>query len=106
MSRLWTADEEFILILRRENWKVETIARKLGRTPKAVLMKARKLNCWPTNGELMTSGEAAKISGYTQQWCVKLAKKKKVKAKRTPGGRWWLFSPEEFKKYLKERSIL
>lgn len=102
MNNRWSAEEDFILILRRQAWRPETIARKLGRSVKAIENRSRRTGCWPTKGDLMTSGEAAKISGWSQQWCIKLAKREKFKAKRVPGGRWWLIDPGSFLNYLRE----
>jgi len=102
-NRKWTAEEDFILILYRQTWTNKTIAKKIGRSIKAVENRSRRISCWPTTGDLMTSGEAAKMSGWSQQYCTMLAREKKVKAKRVPGGRWWLFDPVQFQNYLTKR---
>jgi len=40
---------------------------------------------------------AAKLMGVTPQWITSLARRGKIKARRVPGGRWWLFDPKWFK---------
>jgi excisionase family DNA binding protein len=99
----WTYGEEFSLILLRTSYRIETIAKRLERSYWAVYQKSRKLGCWPTKCEFLTSGQAAEMTGYTQQWIVKLVKQKKVKAHRVPGGKWWLIDVESLETYASDK---
>jgi hypothetical protein len=68
--------------------RLETIARKLGRSQRSVY----KRGYWPTRDEYLTSGQASQVTGYTPQYLTSLARKHKIKAHRVPGGKWWLFN--------------
>jgi hypothetical protein len=84
----WTEEEDHYVGSHRATMRLETIARKLGRSPHAVYQR----RYWPTRDEYLTSGEASRISGYSSQYLTSLARRHKVKAHRVPGGRWWLFN--------------
>ena len=71
------------------------IGRKFGRSAYAVYQRSRRLGVWPTREDWVTSGVAAQITGFSQQWLSKLARIGKVRARRVPGGRWWLFDPRQ-----------
>ena len=81
------------------------IARRIGKSPRAVYNWRMRHHVYPTKRHLITSGEAARILGVTQQWIVKLAKARKLHARRTPlsfnnasGRRWWLFYPADVRR--------
>jgi hypothetical protein len=98
----YTFDEEALIVSRLTCWTRPTIARHLGRTPRAI-----RGWCWrhgqnPRNQHLLTSGQAAKITGLSQQWLTEMARAGRIKARREPGGRWWLFSPAALER-IKER---
>ena len=97
MSRRWTFEEDAILGLQRTTRTCAAIGRKLGRSACAVYCRARRIGCWPTTCDLITSTMAAKLMGVTPQWITSLARRGKIKARRVPGGRWWLFDPKWFK---------
>lgn len=94
-KRRYTLDEEAFILAHLTCWSRAAIARHLGRTPRQI-----KDWCWrtgqhPRNQHLLTSGEAARLAGVSQQWLTELARADRIKARREPGGRWWLFDPEE-----------
>jgi hypothetical protein len=92
--RRWTADEADLAVTYLPYWRVETIARALGRTPAAVRSWCARHGQWPTTQHLVTSGWAAQLTGLTPQRLTALARAGAVPARRVPGGRWWLFDPE------------
>lgn len=101
-GKRWTYDEEDFACQRLHIWTPEAIARRLGRTPAAV---ARWLYTWrqgPTRQTWLTSGQAAKLAGCTQQWLTRLAKAGRARARRVPGGRWWLFDPAWIREHKEE----
>jgi len=95
-GRHWTMSEDAFLIGRRETWTIGAIAKALGRTPKAAYRRAQRQRCWPTRGSALTSGQAAELLGVTQQTMSKRARLGIVKARRVPGGSWWLFDRKMF----------
>jgi excisionase family DNA binding protein len=97
----------------RQN-QVDVIARYVGyRTPewiaKRLGISARRVRnliwqeglCPTQRDELLTTGEAAEILGYTQQWVLRLVKAGKLRGHRNPGGRWMLIPRESVQSYLK-----
>lgn len=70
------------------------MAALLGRSELAVRKRCARLRLCPTREGGLTSTQAAKIAGYSPQWLTHLARTGQVKARRVPGGRWWLFPVE------------
>lgn len=93
-DKAWTLEEvdyvkDNISLMRRSS-----IAMKLGRTEKAVARWCEKARICPTHDTWITSGWAAEMSGVSPQYLTRLAREGRIKARRVPGGRWWLYSPE------------
>lgn len=94
-GRRWTDDEiqflsDYLLVMRPE-----TLARKLGRTLRGVRQACNNRRLAPTTQELVTSGAAAEMTGYTRQYLTQLARARRLRAQRVPGSRWWLFDPAD-----------
>lgn len=96
-GRPWTPYEVLRLRDLVHTHTTAEIAGLLGRTEKAVWQKQNKLGIWAsTEGRYLTSGKAARLARMTPQGLTKLARAGKLKrARRKPGGRWWLFDAEE-----------
>lgn len=92
-GRRWTVDDEWVVLTRVRVWRVETIARRLGRTPKAVRRWCERNRVAPTTDEWVTSGIAAGLTGLSPQRLTALARAKRIRARRVSGGSWWLFDP-------------
>lgn len=72
------------------------IARRLGRTPKAVTRYCEREGIYPTRQDLLASGDAARAYGVRAQWLTAQARAGRFPgAQRVPGGRWWLFPQPE-----------
>lgn len=89
----WTVAEAEEVVRRLTTWRLATIARRLGRSEKGVRHWLWRHRQAPTLQDLVTSGLAAELSGYTPQHLTALARAGRVRARRVPGGRWWLFEP-------------
>jgi hypothetical protein len=89
----YTAEEEFFILTHLTAWPRATIARHLGRTERQIRDWCWRRGQHPRNQDLLTSGEAANVSGRSQQWLTELARSGRIRARREPGGRWWLFDP-------------
>lgn len=94
MGRRWTASEECAVVIRIGRQSIPAIARRLGRTERAVRHWCDDHHVCATRDEWVTSGVAAKLTGYTPQGLTKMARSGRIRAHRIPGGRWWLFSPD------------
>lgn len=90
----WSRAEELLVIQEVDRLRTETLARRLGRTPKAVRRWCERNRVWATDGGRLTSGWAARASGYTPQALTAMARAGRIGARRVPGGRWWLFDPD------------
>lgn len=90
----WTWAEDATLTLNVQRQSVETLARRLGRSPRAVRKRFRRLNLAPTRDEWLTSTQAAAVMGCTPQWVTHLARQGRIRARRVPGGAWWLIDCE------------
>lgn len=91
--RPWSAAERDYLIDRLTTTPLAEIARRLGRTPKAVSRYCEREGLYPTRQDLLTSGDAAPLYGLTPQRLTALARAGRIPARRVPGGTWWLFEP-------------
>ena len=89
--RRWTADEFEFAVSHCTVWSLSAIARHLGRSAVAVQRKLWYHRQAPTRQDLLTSGQLAAQLGCSQQWLTRLARQKRIKARRVPKGRWWLF---------------
>lgn len=78
----------------RTSRSCKAIGRKLGRSAHAVYRRSARLGVWPTKQDWVTSSVAAEIAGVSQQWLTSLARRGRVRARRVPGGKWWLFDLE------------
>lgn len=86
-GRLWTEEEDHYVGVNRARLRLETIAAELSRSPYAVYQRRYS----PTRDEYLTSGLAARETGYSAQWLTTMARQRRIRAHRVPGGRWWLF---------------
>jgi len=94
--RRWRPDEEAFVRAAIAYMTVPTIAARLGRTPKAVLRWMERHRVFPTRtGDYVTSGVASRLTGLKPQTLTALARAGRVRARRVPGGRWWMFDTEE-----------
>jgi len=100
----WPEDQVEFVLANLTRMTIPEIAAALGRSPSAV-----KTWCWrhghsSRNQDLLTSGDAARLFGVSCQWLTELARTKRLrKARREPGGRWWLFDPDELRRYFQKR---
>jgi hypothetical protein len=94
-NRKYTLDEECFILSHLTSWRRETIARHLGRTVRQIRDWCWRTGQNPRNQELLTSGQAARELGCSCQWLTQLAREGRIKARREPGGRWWLFDPRD-----------
>ena len=82
---------------RRPQW----IAERLGISPGAVIRLMWREGLSPTQrDDLLTTGHAADILGYSQQWINGLCRRGILHGWRNPGGRWWLIPREEIQRFL------
>lgn len=94
--RRWRPDEEAFVRAAIAYMTVPTIAARLGRTPKAVLRWMERHRVYPTRtGDYVTSGVASRLTGLTPQELTALARERRIRARRVPGGRWWMFDTED-----------
>lgn len=93
-GRPWTREEEQFacdhLTTRTREW----IAEQLGRTPRGVQQRLCRIHQHARNQDWLSSGAAAEASGYSQQHLSALARRGRLRARRVPGSRDWLFDPE------------
>lgn len=91
----WTADEIAFASGRLLTWTPQQIAAKLGRTVAGLrrMLWSRRLSVTAASG-FVTSGAAAKLTGFSQQHLTALARRGIVTATRIPGGRNWFFAPD------------
>lgn len=91
--RRWTAADACNLIAWRRRYTVATIARRLGRTERAVVAYSYAHRCYPWDGSWYTPIEVARLLGVTRQcvtgWCARGV----LRAQRVPGSRRWLIAP-------------
>lgn len=73
-GRRWTLEEGEFVLARLCLWRVETIARHLGRTPRAVRRWLERNHQAPTLHDLVTSGQASASTGYTPQALTAMAR--------------------------------
>lgn len=92
--RRWTEEEDQFLSDHLHYWSRGAIGRHLGRTAKAVEQRMARARLFPTRLHLLTSGEMSRLTGLSPQHLTALARVKHIRARRVPGGRWWLFSQE------------
>lgn len=88
------------MIVNRRRLRVETLARRLGRTPKAVLRWCERNRVFPCRGSWWTTGQAAQVTGLSPQHLSALCRQRKLRSRRVPGGRWWLIAPEEVERLI------
>jgi excisionase family DNA binding protein len=96
----YSVEQECLIVDHITLWRKETIARRLGKSRSAV-----RAWCWrhginARSRHLMTSGQAAKYVNRSCQWLTELARSGRIKARREPGGRWWLFSADTLDRFF------
>ena len=94
LLRTWTIEEEYFMLAHLTVWSDAAIARHLKRTEEAIKRYRWRLHQHSFNQHLIASGLAAEITGLTPQTLTKMARKKRIKAKRKPGSSRWLFYPD------------
>ncbi|MGD9893449.1 MAG: hypothetical protein AB7U18_19375 [Dehalococcoidia bacterium] len=65
-GRRWTEAEATFVIDNLTRWRIETIGRRLGRTPKAIHRYLQRHGQYVTQQVLITTGVAAALCGRTQ----------------------------------------
>lgn len=102
-ARRWS-EEEIQLV---SDWMLmrtpAEIARRLGRSLRAVEQICVKHHLYATRQHYVTSREAARITGLSQQWLTELVRTKRLRAIRIRGGRWWLFNPKTLQRFKQQR---
>lgn len=102
-GRRWTATEECNLIAWRRRYTVPELARRLGRSPRAVVQYSYVHRCYPWDGSWYTPIEVARLLGLTRQcvtgWCARGV----VRARRVPGMRRWLIDPASVEALVRAR---
>lgn len=94
-GRRWSAAEGVYVTTWLPYRTVPAIARALGRSEKGVRRWCERHGHSATTELLMTSGRAARIAGVSPQRLTALARQGRVRARRVPGGRWWLWRVED-----------
>lgn len=91
-ARRWTFAEMATVELGAATQTDRQLAVRIGRTPKAVKQWRYRnhIAATRTTARWITSGEAARLLGCSQQWVTTLARRKAIPSRRVPGGRWWL----------------
>lgn len=84
-------------------WQVSVIARRLGRTEGAVIERCIDLHIAPTKNGCLTSSEAARMAGVSQQYMTRMARQRRIKAHRLSGQSWWLFGPLDVLDWMESR---
>lgn len=87
----WTLAEDFALMGMIGTMRPATIARRLGRSERAVIRRCNRLHLAASKDGVVTSGVAAQLTGLSPQYLTRLARQGRIPARRMPGGRWWLF---------------
>lgn len=107
-DRPWIAEEEAYLEASFHRVSVKAMARKLGRSPTAVKLKAKRLGL-RKSGEGYTCLSLAQALGVDSHWVLARIKSGKMRAshrhtERTPqqGGGSWLITEEAFIAFLRE----
>jgi len=96
----YSIEQERIVVDHITVWRKNTIARKLGKSVSAVRAWCNAHGISPRKRHLLTSGQAARMVGCSCQWLTELARAGRLKARREPGGRWWLFDPRNLKQLV------
>lgn len=93
--RHWTEDEVGYVARHLLTAKLETIARRLGRTPRAVQALQSRLagRLAVTRQTHLTARQWALEHGWSPQYAATLCRRARVPARRVPGGRTWLIAP-------------
>lgn len=94
MGRRWSRADDALLRERIAVWPVARLAAALDRTPQAIRARCWRLRLRCASAGWLTSTQAARLSGYTQQHLTTLARRGRIAARRVPGGRWWLFAAD------------
>lgn len=92
-GKRWTAAEAISAALWVGRYRDATIARKLGRTPKAVRQWRERQRLFPSTQEWLTTSQAAELAGVSDRAMRRWARAGRVNAHRLPGGRRWLIDP-------------
>lgn len=91
-GRRWTEAEIQYVADHVHCYTRERLARRLGRTPRAVEnLQARHPGLSATTGEYLTSQQLADLTGYSPQHVTHLVRTGRLRARRKPGSTWWLF---------------
>lgn len=109
MGRAWTEQDDWVL---RGWWGVvgaDSVAKKVGRTQRAVVARAQKLGLGPARGGSMTLAAFAKWSGYSRSRIRTAAKRLGLRLQRVPRSdprygqvkhRWHAFSAEDIERIV------
>lgn len=93
--RRYTPEESEFVIARLPYWTLGAIAAHLGRTTESVQKWCWRNHQSATRQHLVTSGQAAELTGWSQQWITSLCRRGQIRAHKKPGGRWWLIDPDQ-----------
>lgn len=82
-----------------------TIARRLGRTPRAVeAVQTRRAGLRATQQTYLTARQAAFAVGVSHTVFYRWMARGDVSCHRIPGGRWWLVADQEVDRIRRERA--
>lgn len=92
----WTEDEIELLASLVTRCSRLTIARRLGRTPRAVeALQQRHPGLWATQQTCVTARQAGMLAGISHTVTYRLIQRGELRCRRVPGGRWYLVTDEE-----------
>lgn len=95
----WREDEIQLLADMVTRCSRLTIARKLGRTPRAVeAMQQRRPGLWATQQTCLTARQVAIECGVSHTTMYRMIHDRRVRCHRLPGGRCWLLGAREVRR--------
>lgn len=101
----YTTEEREYIFNRLTSWGEDAIAKHLDRSVRSVQKQKVKYHQHALNQELVPSGVASQVTGYTPQGLTKMAREGRLKARRKPKSKWWLFYPPELENLKKKGTV-
>lgn len=102
-GRRWSAADETLLLRERRRLTVPELARRLGRSERAIITYSYLHRCYPWDGSWYTPIEVARLLGVSRQYVTRLCAAKRIRARRVPGMRRWLIDPDDVERLVRER---
>lgn len=85
--RPWSEDEDELVRQQFAHWPAETLGRHLGRSPSAVVARAKKLRVSADDGRL-SAAQCAELIGRDEHTVRRWIDRRELTAQRRNGGNW------------------